>query len=72
MAPIIGEIAVIVEEGRWLAVGDPESVKTHVAMAMLNQQGGINETVTPGYYTYTVRPKFPLKAVVTLTKVCDI
>lgn len=72
MALEIGKIAVIVENGRWLAVGDSTSPKAHIAYAMLQRQGGIANTVTPGFYDYTVVTKGLTKAKAKLTKVCDI
>ena len=50
----LGTIEVLVDDGRWNAFGDLTDPGTKYAYDVLTAIGGINESVTPGAWDFTV------------------
>lgn len=54
MNTILGKLEVLVNNGRWNAYGDLTDSGAQYAMGVLTGISGINETVTPGVWEFTV------------------
>lgn len=54
MLKTFGPLSIVVENGHWGAFGDATSWKNRFAMKLLENAGGISDTVEDGWYQFTV------------------
>lgn len=51
-------LKIVVEDGRWNAYGNPESTMHKGLFEILEQEGGISDTVEPGVYDFYLTVDF--------------